>query len=103
MCRNGLGTDAHKSAMVVGMRHLLVLLAAAAIAPLGAAPSFAATRDQIRLCETRDDVTADQRIAACGSVIETSKIKKQKSTAYANRGKAWRAKGDAEQAVRDFD
>ncbi|HEY6028330.1 MAG TPA: tetratricopeptide repeat protein, partial [Pseudolabrys sp.] len=85
------------------MRRLLIVIASAALAPLSALPSYAATRDQIHTCESRDDVSVDQRIAACSAVIDTSKIKRQKSIAFANRGKAYRAKGNADQAIQDFD
>ena len=58
MCRNpAAALTRNKGAMVVGMRRLLFCIASPRRSPRSARPSFAATRDQIRTCESRDDVS----------------------------------------------
>src|SRR5437868_15303919 len=74
---------------------------------LAAAPAFAApaapTANEVRLCTVKQDESPDVRVANCTAVIERSRVKKQKSDAYAERGKAYRAKGDTDGAIIDFD
>ena len=99
--------DRRRQTRDVSMRKLqrvAVLLIAAAAAATLAAPSFALTRDQVRTCESKDDIAAEQRIESCTAIIDFAKSKpQQKAIAYTNRGKAYRDKGKAELAIRDFD
>ena len=77
-------------------------MAAAMLLP--AAPhAYAITSEQQKWCDGKDDASPDLRISSCSAVIEQTKVKKQKGDAYTNRGKAYRAKGDSEHAIRDFD
>src|SRR5579872_1141452 len=92
---------------------------AAAIFLFAAHAGHALTRDQVKNCENKGDVSADLRIAACSAVIDETREKKQKNNAkqkpkqnvkakqkadaLIERGKAYRAKGDSDSAVRDFD
>ena len=65
--------------------------------------SFALTREQQKWCEGKDDASPDLRITSCSAVIEQTKVKKQKGDAFTSRGKAYRAKGDSDHAIHDFD
>ena len=65
--------------------------------------AFALTREQQKWCDGKDDASPDLRITSCTAVIEQTKRKKQKADALTNRGKAYRAKGDSDRAIRDFD
>ena len=88
-----------------GTRHIFFgVMAAAAL--LAAPSAFAApqpTQDEIRRCTGKQDESAELRISSCSALIEKSRVKKQKADAYAERGKARRAKGDTDGAVADFD
>src|ERR1700692_2021906 len=90
--------------MTRGARHFHLRLMAAAALLLAAPPSFAAPRDQQKWCEGKEDASPDLRITSCTAIIETRNVKKQqKAEALSGRGKAYRAKGDSENAIRDFD
>jgi tetratricopeptide (TPR) repeat protein len=97
-----------------GAGNFLFGAAATAILLLAAQNAFAATREQQKWCEGKDDASPDLRITSCTAIIEqqahTKPTKKQKGQkiepkgeAYVNRGKAYRAKGDSDHAIRDFD
>jgi tetratricopeptide (TPR) repeat protein len=84
-----------------GARYLGIS-AAAALMLLSAQPSFALTDEQH--CAGKDDTSPDLRITTCTAVIDQPKVKKpQKALALTARGKAYRAKGDNINAIRDFD
>lgn len=69
-----------------------------------AAPSLAVTPDHIRTCDSKEEIGNDQRIASCTSVVnDAAASMPQKANAYANRGKAYRAKGNTAAALRDLD
>eukprot|EP01044_Picomonas_judraskeda_P047027 COSAG03_NODE_26543_length_258_cov_1.207547_1_plen_76_part_01 len=75
--------------MFRGARPFIVGVMAAAIIPVVAPPASALTREQIRACESKDEVAPDQRIAGCMAVIEfKSTTKPKKTDAFINRGKA---------------
>src|ERR1700730_12673753 len=86
-----------------GAQRIVIGVTAAAIALLVAQNSFAFTREQAQAFETKAEASPDSRIANCSAVIEKTKVKKQKIDALIERGKAYRAKGDGERAIRDFD
>ena len=90
--------------MVSQWRPLIIALAAAAVSAMAASSCFAVPREQLKTCESKDDISADRRIAACSAVIDTAGVNKQQtSEAYTSRGKAYRAKGQADKAMQDFD
>jgi tetratricopeptide (TPR) repeat protein len=76
---------------------------AAAMPLLAAQNSFALTREQQMWCEGKEDASSDLRITSCTAVIEQTRANKKKSEALTNRGKAYRAKGDNDHAIHDFD
>src|ERR1700692_4552016 len=86
-----------------GARNFCICVMVAAAKLLAAQDSFALTREQEKLCDGKEDASPDLRIAKCTAVIEQTKVKKQKTDALVNRGKAYRAKGDSDSAIRDFD
>ena len=87
--------------MIWNVRPIAMVLSAAALGALNAPAALAApashgpSREQIRTCESTGDIAADLRISTCSAVIDASKNKHQKAVAFANRGKAYRAKGSA--------
>ena len=90
--------------MVSQWRPLIIALAAAAVSAMAASSCFAVPREQLKTCESKDDISADRRIAACSAVIDTAGVNKQQtSEAYTSRGKAYRTKGQADKAMQDFD
>ena len=90
--------------MFGGERRFIIGMAAATSLLLAALPSHAVTRDQLKWCEAKEDASPDLRITSCTAVIEQKNVKKQqKADAFANRGKAYRAKGDSDRAIADFD
>src|SRR6266852_2415509 len=86
-----------------GARRICICVTAAAMTLLAAQNSFALTREQEKGCESKEETSPDLRIANCTAVIEQTKVKKQKTDALTNRGKAYRAKGDSDRAIADFD
>src|SRR5665213_960065 len=80
-----------------------VCVMAAVMLLLAAPQAFAISAEQQKYCEGKDDASPDLRITSCTTVIEQTKAKKQKTEAFISRGKAYRAKGDSEHAIRDFD
>src|ERR1019366_7350520 len=86
-----------------GVRHFWICAMAAAMPLLAAQNSFALTREQQMWCEGKEDASSDLRITSCTAVIEQTRANKKKSEALTNRGKAYRAKGDNDHAIHDFD
>ena len=55
--------------MIWAHRFLFIHATAAALALLVAQPAHAVTREQLKQCEGKDDVSPDQRITSCTAVI----------------------------------
>ena len=85
-----------------GVRRFWMGALATSLTLLAAQNSFAATHEQQR-CEGKEAASTDLRITSCTAVIEQTQVNKEKSDAFINRGKAYRAKGDSDRAIRDFD
>src|SRR5664279_1408888 len=89
--------------MIRGAQRTVIGVTAAVIVLLATPRAFALTHDQVKQCEAKSDVVLELRIASCSAVIEKTRVKKQKADAFTARGKAYRAKGNNDGAVRDFD
>src|SRR5208283_3647324 len=69
--------------------------------PFGAAAQ--APSREARLCATQTESLADQRIAACTSMLESGRLHgKQEGVAYELRGLAYLDRGDIAHAVADL-
>jgi tetratricopeptide (TPR) repeat protein len=90
--------------MIRDLRLFTIVVAASALAALVPAPAAAVTPDQLRTCDSKEEIGNDQRIASCTAIInDAATSMPQKANAFANRGKAYRAKGNAAAALRDLD
>src|SRR5579884_2451199 len=90
--------------MTRDLRLLTLILAAGALPILLSAPSLAVTPDQIKTCDSKDEIASDHRIAVCTAILnDAAAAMQQRANAFANRGKAYRAKGNAVAALRDLD
>lgn len=65
-------------------------------------PSVAQTPQQIAACEGKNNVTPDERIANCSTIISASRPGPDIAWAYANRGNAYYTKGQYDRTVQDF-
>lgn len=68
-----------------------------------ATSASAQTQQQLNWCKGNDGATPDLRIGGCTAVIQSGKYSgKNLSFAFVNRGLAYRAKGDNDRAITDY-